>query len=100
VVNERGKPVIEVRFKGEIKRFKPEEISAMVSLALLRHSSSVSTRHGAAVYECMLCSPQILDKMKQIASDYMGQPVKDAVITCPAYFNDSQRGATKDVSKQ
>ena len=41
---------------------------------------------------------QILDKMKQIAADYLGQPVKDAVITCPAYFNDSQRGATKDVS--
>ena len=41
---------------------------------------------------------QILDKMKQIASDYLGVPVKDSVITCPAYFNDSQRGATKDVS--
>ena len=39
---------------------------------------------------------QILDKMKQIASDFLGAPVKDSVITCPAYFNDSQRQSTKD----
>lgn len=42
VVNERGKPVIEVRFKGEIKRFKPEEISAMVSpMHRLLHSNKL-----------------------------------------------------------
>lgn len=38
----------------------------------------------------------VLQKMKQIAEDYLGMPVKDAVITVPAYFNDSQRQATKD----
>lgn len=38
----------------------------------------------------------VLGKMKSIAEDYLGQPVKDAVITVPAYFNDSQRQATKD----
>ena len=100
MVNERGRPVIEVRFKGEIKRFKPEEISAMVSSALGadRHPS---LHHRVLCTHCVrLCATavaQILDKMKQIASDYLGQPVNDAVITCPAYFNDSQRGATKDV---
>ena len=67
VVNEAGKPSIEVQYLGETKRFKPEEISAMV-----------------------------LTKMKQTAEDYLGQPVKDAVITVPAYFNDSQRQSTKD----
>ena len=67
VVNECGKPVIEVTFKGEKKRFKPEELSAMV-----------------------------LDKMRSIAEEYLGTAIKDAVITVPAYFNDSQRGATKD----
>ena len=38
----------------------------------------------------------VLTKMKDIAEDYLGQPVKDAVVTVPAYFNDSQRQATKD----
>lgn len=61
------KPEIEVDYKGETKRYRPEEI-------------------GAAV----------LQKMKATAEAYLGQPVKDAVITVPAYFNDSQRQATKD----
>ncbi|XP_013188366.1 heat shock protein 68-like [Amyelois transitella] len=67
VVNEDGKPKIEVAFKGKKKRFTPEEISSMV-----------------------------LTKMKDIAESYLGGSVKDAVITVPAYFNDSQRQATKD----
>jgi heat shock protein 1/8 len=61
------KPQIEVDFKGERTTFQPEEISAMV-----------------------------LTKMKQTAEVYIGCEVKDAVITVPAYFNDSQRQATKD----
>lgn len=62
-----GRPVIVVEHEGETKEFLPEEISAMV-----------------------------LQKMKATAESYLGQPVKDAVITVPAYFNDSQRQATKD----
>jgi len=67
VVNESGKPVIEVEFKGETKRFKPEEISSMV-----------------------------LIKMKETAEAYLGTTIKNAVITVPAYFNDAQRQSTKD----
>lgn len=67
VVNDAGKPKIEVEYKGETKQFLPEEISAMV-----------------------------LTKMKQTAEAYLGQEVKQAVITVPAYFNDAQRQATKD----
>jgi L1 cell adhesion molecule like protein len=67
VVDKDGKPYIQVQFKGETKTFAPEEISAMV-----------------------------LTKMKETAEAYLGKTVKDAVITVPAYFNDSQRQATKD----
>jgi L1 cell adhesion molecule like protein len=67
VVDKAGKPLIEVDFKGDRKQFMPEEISAMV-----------------------------LTKLKQTAEAYLGGDVRDAVITVPAYFNDSQRQATKD----
>ena len=105
MVNERGKPVIEVTFKGEKKRFKPEEISAMVREATQRPApplpctAQLSSDLSAACLSLPLplsAMRQILDKMRQIAEDYLGAKVKDAVITVPAYFNDSQRGATKD----
>lgn len=67
VVNKGNKPHLQVEFKGEQKTFSPEEISSMV-----------------------------LTKMKETAEAYLGGKVKDAVITVPAYFNDSQRQATKD----
>ncbi|EPZ35357.1 heat shock protein SSA1 [Rozella allomycis CSF55] len=67
VVNRNNKPVIKVNVKGEDKEFRPEEISAMV-----------------------------LTKMKEIAENYLGETIKDAVVTVPAYFNDAQRQATKD----
>ena len=67
VVNRQSKPKISVTFKNEPKEFTPEEISAM-----------------------------ILTKMKETAEAFIGQEVKNAVITVPAYFNDSQRQATKD----
>jgi len=44
-------------------------------------------------------SAMVLQKMKQTAEDYLGEEVKDAVVTVPAYFNDSQRQATKDAGK-
>ena len=62
-----NKPTMQVQFKGETKDFTPEEISSMV-----------------------------LIKMKEIAESYLGRGVSEAVITVPAYFNDSQRQATKD----
>lgn len=67
VVEKNGKPIIEVQFKGETKQFTPEEISSMV-----------------------------LTKMRETAESYLGGTVTNAVITVPAYFNDSQRQATKD----
>ena len=67
IIDKHGKPYIEADVKGEKKQMSPEEISSM-----------------------------ILVKMKQIAEAYLGQEVKNAVITVPAYFNDAQRQATKD----
>jgi len=70
VVNDgKNKPKIAVDYKGEAKSYFPEEISAMV-----------------------------LIKMKEVAETYIGKEVKDAVITVPAYFGDSQRQATKDAA--
>jgi len=67
IVDKAGKPVIQVEFKGETKNFSPEEISSMV-----------------------------LTKMRETAEAYLGGTVTNAVVTVPAYFNDSQRQATKD----
>ncbi|KAL7318284.1 Hsp70 chaperone [Mucor circinelloides] len=67
VINKDDKPHIQVEFKGETKVFTPEEISSM-----------------------------ILVKMKETSEAYLGGTVDSAVITVPAYFNDSQRQATKD----
>ncbi|KAK2025972.1 hsp70-like protein [Colletotrichum zoysiae] len=67
VVDKNGKPAIQVEFKGETKTFTPEEISAMV-----------------------------LTKMRETAESFLGGQVNNAVVTVPAYFNDSQRQATKD----
>ncbi|CAN4090105.1 unnamed protein product [Withania somnifera] len=61
------KPMIVVNYKGEEKQFSAEEISSMV-----------------------------LIKMKEIAEAFLGTTIKNAVVTVPAYFNDSQRQATKD----
>ena len=67
VKQENEKCLIEATFKNELKTFQPEEISSM-----------------------------ILSKMKETAEEYLGEKITDAVITVPAYFNDSQRQATKD----
>jgi heat shock protein 5 len=67
ITNHDGKPYIALNVNGREKEFSPEEISSMV-----------------------------LTKMKDIAEAFLGTEVKNAVVTVPAYFNDSQRQATKD----
>ena len=67
IAKEGDRPCIQVEYKGEMKDFFPEEISSMV-----------------------------LIKMKETAEAYLGKDVPNAVITVPAYFNDSQRASTKD----
>ncbi|CAF1496494.1 unnamed protein product [Didymodactylos carnosus] len=67
VMEKNGKPIVKVNTRYGEKLFTPEEISAM-----------------------------ILGKMREIAEAYLGEKVKNAVVTVPAYFNDAQRQATKD----
>ncbi|XP_068203022.1 heat shock 70 kDa protein cognate 4-like [Palaemon carinicauda] len=67
IIDEENKPKIQVKYKKEKKVLTPEEVSSM-----------------------------ILSKMKKIAENYLGRNINKAVITVPAYFNDSQRQATKD----
>merc|ERR1712228_684932 len=67
VINKDGKPYVKVNYQGTDRTFAPEEISAMV-----------------------------LTKMRNVAEAYLGKKVSHAVVTVPAYFDDSQRGATKD----
>ena len=66
----KNTPLICVEYQGKTQKFLPEEISAMV-----------------------------LEKMKKYAEDYLGKPVTQAIVTCPAYFNDGQRQATKDAGR-
>lgn len=70
IVSDEGKPKFQVEYKNEITTFSPEEISSMVLL-----------------------------KMKETAEAYLGNVVKQAVVPVPAYFDDSQRQATKAAGK-
>ncbi len=67
IIDKDNKPSIQVNYDNKLQNFTPEEISSM-----------------------------ILVKLKQMAEAFIGSPVKDAVITVPAYFNDAQRRATTD----
>lgn len=67
VVSSKGAPKVRVDVQGDQKDFSPEEVSAM-----------------------------ILGKMRDVAEEYLGEKVVNAVVTVPAYFNDAQRAATKD----
>lgn len=66
IVNKEGKPRVEIKNGDETRYYSPEEISSF-----------------------------IVAQMKKTAEDYLGEEVTDAVITCPAWFNDAQRQATK-----
>jgi len=85
------------------RKFEDAEVKRSAGLAAYR---IVSADNGDAwvevrnkKYSPAEISAMVLGKMKQTAEDYLGEPVSEAIVTCPAYFNDAQRQATKDAGR-
>ena len=85
------------------RKFEDAEVKKSINISPFEivegTNGSVSVKVDGKVYRPAEISAMILGKMKQTAEDYLGEEVTDAVITVPAYFNDSQRQATKDAGK-
>jgi molecular chaperone DnaK len=86
------------RFMGRRYGEVPTEIK-MVPYKVTETGSGVAVEIVGKQYTPPEISAAILQKMKKSAEDYLGEPVTEAVITVPAYFNDSQRQATKDAGR-
>ncbi len=85
------------------RKFSDKDVQAYAKLAPFKivkgNNDSVNVKVGGKEYTPQEISAKILSKMKETAERWLGQEVKEAVITVPAYFNDSQRQATKDAGK-
>jgi molecular chaperone DnaK len=86
------------RFMGRRYPELTEEIK-LVPYKVIDNGNDVRVEAGGKQYSPQEISAFVLQKMKKTAEDYLGEPVTEAVITVPAYFNDSQRQATKDAGK-
>ncbi len=85
------------------RKFQDREVQRSASLVPYR---IVAADNGDAwvdvkgkAYSPAEISAMVLAKMKQTAEDYLGEPIREAIVTCPAYFNDAQRQATKDAGR-
>ncbi|HVO30228.1 MAG TPA: molecular chaperone DnaK [bacterium] len=85
------------------RRFQDPEVKKAISVAPYKivqaENGDAWVEIGDKPYSPAEVSAMVLIKMKQTAEDYLGEQVTEAVITCPAYFNDAQRQATKDAGK-
>lgn len=85
---------------GEVaKRQAITNPDTIVSIKRHMGEANYKVKVGDKEYTPQEISAMILQYIKKFSEDYLGEPVKDAVITVPAYFNDSQRQATKDAGK-
>ena len=87
------------RFMGRRREEVSTEISEVPYEVVGDANGLASVQLDAETYTPPEISAMVLQKMKQTAEDYLGEPVTEAVITVPAYFNDAQRQATKDAGK-
>ncbi len=87
------------RFMGRKYGEVPSEISMVPYTVKKASSTEVRVEAQGKEFSPQEISAAILQKMKQTAEDYLGEPVTAAVITVPAYFNDAQRQATKDAGR-
>ncbi len=87
------------RFMGRSSSEVQEEIKMVPYNVLDDGKGGVKVKTGAGEFSPQEVSARILQKMKQTAEDFLGEKVTRAVITVPAYFNDSQRQATKDAGR-
>jgi molecular chaperone DnaK len=88
-----------------IKRFmgssfdEVKDETSKVPYKIIKENNSPKVQIENRTYSPQEISAAVLQKMKQTAEDYLGQPVTEAVITVPAYFNDAQRQATKEAGE-
>ena len=88
------------RLVGQVAKRQAVANSDRTVISIKRHmGSDYKVTIDGKQYSPQEISAMILSKLKKDAEAYLGEPVKDAVITCPAYFTDSQRQATKDAGK-
>ncbi len=87
------------RFMGQRYGEVPEEIKRVAYKVVKGDNDTVRVDIDGRKYTAQEISAIILQKMKKVAEDFLGQEVKEAVITVPAYFNDSQRQATKEAGE-
>jgi molecular chaperone DnaK len=85
------------------RKFEEKEVKRTASLVPFRivpnEKGDAWVEVAAKGYSPAEVSAMVLAKMKQTAEDYIGEPVSEAIVTCPAYFNDAQRQATKDAGR-
>ena len=88
------------RLVGQVAKRQAVANADRTVISIKRHmGSDYKVNIDGKQYSPQEISAMILSKLKKDAEAYIGEPVKDAVITCPAYFTDSQRQATKDAGK-
>jgi molecular chaperone DnaK len=87
------------RFMGRRFEEVPEEVKMVPYEVIKAENGDARLKINGKVYAPPEISSSVLQKLKQAASDYLGEEITDAVVTVPAYFNDGQRQATTDAGK-